>query len=459
VTGLICAIACALACATPAAANPLLAQDLPDPTVLRTADGFWLSGTSDTLAPVFPLWHSPDLRTWRRVGAVLPRAPEWSRGAFWAPELAEHDGRYFLYFSASEKGGKPCLAVATAARPEGPWSEATRVLCRPGGVIDASQPVTDTDGSRWLAYKEMGAGGGLHLRRLTGDGLGVTGPEHLLLEPSKPWEYGVTEGPALVRRGAYWYLFYSGGNCCGPPCRYVEGVARSPTLTGDYARKPGGPILTAQGDFKCPGHGTPVDLDTGPHLVHHAIRADDPANRRRLPLLSRIEWGADDWPTMAFADVPPAAPAGWSEGFAGPALGPHWEWRFDRAPAVRLTRSALHARCDRAPAYVTRQVELDRFTAVVATRDGIVAGRDREGVVRGIEVDGGRARAVLGTRRGPWSRVRAGGRVLLTFGPDGTLTATVGGVAVPAVLAREGTRPVRLALGCGTFASARVRAT
>ena len=46
---------------------------------------------------------------------------------FWAPHVALHDGRYYLYYSAKpdaaltdDKRGL-CLAVATATRPEGPF--------------------------------------------------------------------------------------------------------------------------------------------------------------------------------------------------------------------------------------------------------------------------------------------------------------------------------------------------
>jgi len=455
-------LACALCCAAASApANPILPQDLPDPTAARAADGtVWMSGTSATLAPVFPLWRSDDLTTWRRTGAVLPEAPAWARGAFWAPELHAHGGRWFLYFSASERGGRACLAVATADRPEGPWSAATRVLCRPGGVIDASQPVTDETGQRWLAYKAMGVGGGIHIRRLTPGGTRVTGPEHELIRPDRPWERGVTEGPALIRRDGRWWLFYAGGNCCGPPCTYAQGVARSATLTGTFVKRPRGPVLRARGALKCAGHGTLLDDPaTGAlKLVHHAIRAGDAANRRRLPVVSTITWdGADGWPRVTIDDRAPAAPRGWSDGFAGRTLGPHWEWRFDAPPRRTLTRSTARLGCDGA---ATRQVEHDRWTGAVATTRGVVAGRERDGTLRGVERDGTRARATRdGRATTAWRTVPSGGRVLLTFGPDGALTASVAGTAIPVGRARTGTVPTRLALGCGSFASARVRAT
>jgi xylan 1,4-beta-xylosidase len=140
--------------------NPVIPGDHPDPTIMREGGAFYASATSASWAPIFPIFRSPDLVNWTQVSAVLPSAPAWAKGSFWAPELVRWGRRVFAFYSASSRVGRPCIGVATAPRPDGPWTEGGRALCLPGGTIEPA-PVTDGDGSRWLVYKRMGPGGGI----------------------------------------------------------------------------------------------------------------------------------------------------------------------------------------------------------------------------------------------------------------------------------------------------------
>ena len=286
----VAALALALAGAATAAAGaraaatfaiPVLPGDHPDPTVVRAGGAFYASATSASWAPIFPIFRSADLVAWRQVGAVLPKAPAWSAGNYWAPELVRWSGRMLLFYSASRVGGTPCIGVATAARPEGPWRDRGPALCRPGGTIDAD-PFTDADGTRWLLFKRFGSGHGIYAMRFSDRRLRAVGHAHRLIGPGAPWERDVTEGPNLVLRNGAYYLFYAGGHCCRPPCSYAEGVARAPALLGPYTKAPANPLLTGNAAWKCPGHGTTIDLGpAGLFLLHHAYRTDDVLDRRR----------------------------------------------------------------------------------------------------------------------------------------------------------------------------------
>jgi len=231
-------------------ANPVLPGDHPDPTVVRAGGAFYASATSASWAPIFPIFRSADLVAWRQVGAVLPKAPAWSAGNYWAPELVRWSGRMLLFYSASRVGGTPCIGVATAARPEGPWRDRGPALCRPGGTIDAD-PFTDADGTRWLLFKRFGSGHGIYAMRFSDRRLRAVGHAHRLIGPGAPWERDVTEGPNLVLRNGAYYLFYAGGHCCRPPCSYAEGVARAPALLGPYTKAPANPLLTGNAAWKC----------------------------------------------------------------------------------------------------------------------------------------------------------------------------------------------------------------
>src|SRR5688500_14654232 len=79
-------------------ANPVLPGDSPDPSVIRVGTDYWATATTSQWAPIFPLLHSTDLVNWRRVGAVFQTPPSWSAGSYWAPEIAQDDGRFFVYY-------------------------------------------------------------------------------------------------------------------------------------------------------------------------------------------------------------------------------------------------------------------------------------------------------------------------------------------------------------------------
>jgi hypothetical protein len=433
------------------------------------------AATSDRWAPVFPVLVSDDLVSWRQAGSVYERAPRWATGRrFWAPELSVARGRLLVVYAALKRTGQWCIGAATAARAAGPWRDRGPVLCRPGGAIDPAV-VTGEDGTSYLVYKAKGVGGGLYARPLDLSTLRTRGPATRLLAP-RPGERGVTEGPALLRRDGWWYLFFSSGNCCGPPCTYVERVARSRSLLGPYSRLEEA-VLRDSGQWRCPGHGTPVDLGDGRvALLHHGYRFADVGNRRRVGLVSLLRFGTDGWPMAEGGPVdaadptalraePAPATTGLAEDFAGRALSAAWQWiARSSVPQTRVAGGRLDLGCG-PYATLTRQVGDDRFEAAVTVRpapgrDGIatLGVRERGGVLRGMEIRDGRARAVR--RRGRAVKVGQAVRVprdravrvRVTTLEGGDLRAEVrrGGrwVRVPGGPAARGDEPTRVALAC-----------
>jgi xylan 1,4-beta-xylosidase len=469
--------------------NPVLAGDHPDPTVVRVGATFYASATSASWAPIFPLFRSTNLVHWRQVGAVLPSAPHWAAGNFWAPELVRWSGRMLAFYSASRRGGSPCLALAIAARPEGPWHDRGPLLCRPGGTIDVD-PFTDLDRTRWLLFKRLGVGRGIYAMRFSERRLRPVGHAHELIAPDASWEQGVTEGPTLLRRGNSYLLFYAGGHCCRPPCTYAEGVARAPSLLGPYAKDPRNPLLAGNAAWQCPGHGTTVDLGpAGLFLLHHAYSADDVFDRRRSALLDRIDMEPDGWPTIDDGQGPavtataplgaagPAVPAGFSDSFAGSSLAPGWEWPFFAVPDARPQRGALRLTCragTRVPSFLARQVPVDSFTAVATVAapppHGAAIGVAAHGpgrVLRGIELRDGRVRAFRaddrGMRFGHPTPAPGGARLrlLVNATPDGALALYAGSVGgtfarIAGGPAQAGLPATRVALTCRGRGSAEV---
>ena len=331
--------------------NPVLPGDYPDPSVIRAGDEYWATATSSQWAPIFPILRSKNLVNWEQAGAIFEDRPEWSEGSYWAPEIAQHRGKIFVYYTARKKNGPLCVAVATAAKPAGPYTDHGPMVCQEAGSIDAV-PVSDENGVRWLVWKEDGNSRRqptpLWAQRLSDDGTKLLGERHELLRNEARWEGQLVEGPFILRRNGWFYMFYSGAGCCGRNCNYALGVARSRKLLGPWQKYESNPILALNESWKCPGHGSIVETRDGrTFLLYHAYDPRESIYVGRQGLLDEVTWGADGWPSInggkgpsARAAVPfEAAPTGgaaFADEFSEPRLRPGWQWPPARKPQVRI---------------------------------------------------------------------------------------------------------------------------
>jgi len=344
----------------PTYTNPVLPGDHPDPSVIRVGGDYWATATTSQWAPIFPLLHSRDLVDWEQVGAVFDTPPAWSSGSYWAPEIAHHGRRFFVYYTARKKGGPLCVAVATASQPDGPYQDRGPLVCQEVGSIDAV-PVTDQRGRRYLVWKEDGNSRKqptiLWAQRLSPDGTALIGTRHEILRNEARWEAHLIEGPFIRRRGDWFYLFYSADGCCGRTCNYKLGVARARALLGPWERDPANPILEGNHDWKCPGHGSIVTTPDGrDYLLYHAYDPDAFQFVGRQGLLDAVTWGADGWPAINAGNGPSdraVAPLGISprersreflDELTGPALQLGWQWPWDHTPSRRFVAGTLALR-------------------------------------------------------------------------------------------------------------------
>jgi xylan 1,4-beta-xylosidase len=341
--------------------NPAMAGDFPDPSVIRVGQDYWAATTSSEWAPEFPILHSRDLVNWEVVGAVFQKHPDWSTGSYWAPEISEDHGKFFIYYAARKKGGPLCVAVATASRPQGPYTDHGPLVCQEVGSIDPF-PVTDEKGDRYLIWKEDGNSVSkptpIWSQRLSADGTRLVGERRELFHNDQAWEkhatlpYGdLVEGPAVVRHHGWFYLFYSGNFCCARECNYMLGVARSRKLLGPWEKNPGNPILRGNETWKCPGHGTVVRDSRGrDFLLYHAYKADDFVYVGRQAMLDEVNWGADDWPTINEGHGPSQSAASpfsvpdrraeysFFDDFNSARLMPGWQWPQANEPEMHIER-------------------------------------------------------------------------------------------------------------------------
>jgi beta-xylosidase len=296
----------------PAYRNPVMAGDFPDPTAMRIGTEYWAIATASG-QPSPPILRSPDLVHWSMAGYLLTDPPAWSTGSqLWGPWLVRDGDRYLVYYSARKKGGRPCVTVGESSVPIGPYTDRGPLVCQPGASIDPSV-VHNANDWPFLVWKENGGTNpsSIWTQPLGLDGLRLTGQPHkILIGDRTNWEGGLVEGPRIIRRHNWLYLFYSGGHCCAPSdCLYALGVARAHGIYGPWRRAPQNPILKSDKQWKCPGHGAVVQSPSGHWwLLYNGFRATGPPGRGREMLLDLIHWSHDDWPYIMPGSRPRLAP-------------------------------------------------------------------------------------------------------------------------------------------------------
>jgi xylan 1,4-beta-xylosidase len=363
---------------TEPAANPIIPGDHPDPTILRIGRTYWMASTSGDWAPSFSIYRSTDLHHWSSAGAVFPAPPGWAEGDFWAPELVQAPDGVVVYYAARKKNGPLCVAAATAAGPEGPYTDHGPLVCQPDGSIDPSM-VRDEHGRPFLIWKEDGNSvrkpTPIWAQPLTADLLHLTGTAtQLITNDPDSWEGGVVEGPYILRHAGRFYLFYAGNACCGAECHYAEGVARADTLLGPWTKDPANPISHSNDAWKCPGHGTAVTTPAGKdYFLYHAYPAQGTVYLGRESVLDTIDWSVDDWPIINAGHGPSGnaaanPPAFLMKNFHNPTLDPEWKWPIGHRPSFQTGDGQLTIKAAGAmqPMYLARSLPASGYEATIA---------------------------------------------------------------------------------------------
>ena len=386
-----------------------MVESCADPSILRgqAPDRFWyMFCTTDPLNDEdrqpgggfnfhkIPMLRSLDLVNWEYMGDAFSAVPAWGEptAGVWAPELTHFNGKYYLYYvitdvkptvsGAQNCGGDSAIGVATSPSPLGPWTDSGQPVVEPryNGAPKAfgerecnfywtyDPEVIMAEGQRYIYFGSYY--GGVHVRRLAADGLSSdVGSQVQVAIPNR------YEGPEVVFRQGYYYLFLSATDCCrGPLSGYSVFAGRSTDPTGPFvdregvgltaSRVGGTPVLSMNGNrWVGPGHNSVfTDAQGQWWTVYHAIDrfdyhfGDDLGFTKRPVLLDPLEW-VDGWPMVRgglwASDTPQPAPAAqpgdparstggqrpdedrvrsgnlkaeFSDEFNGPTLSPIWTW-------------------------------------------------------------------------------------------------------------------------------------
>jgi beta-xylosidase len=265
---------------------------------------------------VFPVLHSKDLISWQILGDALVAPARELGDTFWAPAVAELEGKFYLYYSVGHGDRGHQLRVAISTAPEGPYQDQGRPLLPPQQTpfcIDP-HPFQDVDGQWYLFYasdfldtaEEQRAGTALMVRRMKN--MCELEPEgYTVLRARSDWQrfqsgrrmYGAVwdwhtlEGPCVIRHGGRYVCFYSGGRW--EDATYGVDYGVSDHVLGpyhDHGNEKGPRVLrTRPGCLIGPGHNSWVlGPDGTEYLCFHAW---NPEVTARGMYLGKLLWSAE----------------------------------------------------------------------------------------------------------------------------------------------------------------------
>ena len=303
-------------------ANPVYAGYMADPFAWQHGRNYYAIGTGhadaegQTVGKAFTVLQSADFNTWQFAANALLHPDPALGNYFWAPAVAFHDGRFYLYYSVGHGDQDHRLRVAESRHPQGPYRDLGIDLVDPAAcpfAIDP-HPFQDENGKWHLFYARdfLDTDGGRAGTALVADGLErmtrLAGDEKVILRAHADWQrfqkdrlmYGRTwdwhtlEGPCVRRHEGRYYCFYSGG--CWQTDNYGIDYGVSDDVLGPYsdAGNENGPrvLRSTPGRLIGPGHNSIVRGPDGEtdYVVYHAW---DQAMKQRQMRIDPLIWTPD----------------------------------------------------------------------------------------------------------------------------------------------------------------------
>lgn len=262
--------------------NPVQAG-CADPEVMKH-DGRYYAYC--TYTPDFPkmvngirLYTSSDLVNWEDQGFVLKNEDSWGESRFWAPDIVERDGTFYLYYAVDER-----IAVAQADSPMGPFKQKEQLPMAPDSIKIDAYVFEDDDGKRYFYYVGF-IDGGNHIfgAELNDDMLTVKQDTITkVISPEEPWETHmakVAEGAVILKHNGTYYLTYSGSHFESP--HYSVGYATAKHPLGPWTKYENNPIMKSTSYARGTAHHSIVESPSGESLVivyhqHNDLQTTEP---------------------------------------------------------------------------------------------------------------------------------------------------------------------------------------
>lgn len=185
--------------------NPVINADVPDISVCKVADTYYMISTTMHLMPGAPIMKSKDMINWEVISYVFDRIDDGPRYNLegdatvygqgqWASSIRYHMGKFYVWFTANGAPGKGF--VYTADKAEGPWT----LVARPPHMHDGSI-FFDEDGKIYMFadYDKL-----RELDRNTF--LPIEGTEVKLFERDESEIGALLEGMSVIKHNGKYYI-------------------------------------------------------------------------------------------------------------------------------------------------------------------------------------------------------------------------------------------------------------
>ncbi len=284
--------------------------DIGDPFVIKASDGkYYCYPTSWNMG--FKAWESADMVNWYDLGPVYKGYTSWASSDYWAPEVVEHEGKYYMYYTGrwTEKRSLR-IGVAVSDSPKGPFTDVYDHPMFDFGyaVIDANILIDD-DGRKYMYFSRDCSENRVSGRNeshiygieLNDDMISVKGEPVLLTKPDQEWEkfsgdWRWNEGATVFKRNGKYYMMYS-ANCYASKL-YSIGYATSDSPLGTYTKYEKNPIVEAEitwDNVSGPGHNS---ITTSPDnsewfIVYHTHTDPVQGGGNRQIFIDRMGFRAD----------------------------------------------------------------------------------------------------------------------------------------------------------------------
>jgi len=299
--------------------NPVYGSYFADPFVWKHENQYYAIGTGEmeatghAVGKIFSILRSTDLFHWQFASNALVR-PDPSIGThFWAPEIAEVNGKFYLYYSAGFEDKKHQLRVAVGDNPLGPYIDCGNSLLdqRTCPFSIDGHPFQDDDGQWYLFYardfldcdEQTRPGTALSVARMKSmTELEDAGTPVLRAHfdwqrfqsdremYGKSWDWHTLEGPCVRKHDGRYFCFYSGGRWENESYGVDYAIAYS--VMGPYSDEgaENGPrvLHTIPGQVIGPGHNSIAEgPDGADYIIYHAW---DKEMTARQMCVNRLLW-------------------------------------------------------------------------------------------------------------------------------------------------------------------------
>jgi beta-xylosidase len=271
--------------------EPVRQAYFADPYLTRFGGDYYAYGTAQPGGPIatFEAIRSSDLVHWESAGQVLEPLDTAFGDSYWAPEVVERDGRYWMYYSVGRGIERHHIRVAVGDSPWGPFADCAVDLTPDESFAIDAHPFCDVDGRWYLFFARDVLNGprpGTHLAVTRLASPTQTGAKaRAVLAPDADWQiyqrgrhmYGHTldwhtlEGPTVVRHESVYYLFFSAGSWEGEG--YGVAVATSAHPLGPWTHhleESPGFLSSEVTGLAGPGHNSLLSVDGSYLTAFHA---------------------------------------------------------------------------------------------------------------------------------------------------------------------------------------------